>query len=337
MLWLDVSYLKQVSYKLRNFKEKQIGKLFNFSCPICGDSSKKATKARFYMFEHKNHLVGKCHNCQASISFGKLLKELDYNLYERYVYDRYKNGAKHQDTLKPGFEESLFKPKAKESTLEGLTPLTKLGDSHPAMKYIKSRNIPKDRYGDIYFVEKFFAWANKHTDKFKSYKVDHSRIVLPWMSVQGKMVAFDARSIDKVEPRYYHVVIDDTAPLFFGLNKIDFDKPIHVVEGSFDSMFVENCLAVGTAALYRYQSLDDVTYIPDKDVRNKEVMKVVKKMINMGLKVCMLPPDFPGKDLNEFIKTGRTVDELKTVIESNTYQGLMALNHFSFWKKCDLT
>jgi transcription elongation factor Elf1 len=339
MLWIDVTYLKQLTYVLRNFKEKQIGKLFVASCPLCGDSSKSKTKARLYFFEHKGHLTCKCHNCQASMSFGKFLKQVDFNLYEKYVYERFKTGAKHQDTIKVPEEdiEKLLKIEVKkpDQSLSGLTSVLRLSSTHPAREYLSSRKIPQERLKDIYYVEKFFEWAKQHTDKFSTYTTDHARIVIPWISRSGKMIAFDARAIDKkVQPRYYHLVLDDKEPLFFGLNRVDFDAPMYVVEGSFDSMFIDNCIAVGTSALYRYQSLDDVTYIPDRDVRNVEVMKGVKKMAKMGLKVCMLPPDFSGKDLNEFIVNGNSKEDLKKVIDSNTYSGLSALNHFLFWQKC---
>jgi hypothetical protein len=43
-LSIDTKYIRLLSTRLRNFKQKKEG-LYNFSCPICGDSKKNMTKA----------------------------------------------------------------------------------------------------------------------------------------------------------------------------------------------------------------------------------------------------------------------------------------------------
>lgn len=78
---------------------------------------------------------------------------------------------------------------------------------------------------------------------------------------------------------------------FYGLDKIDFSRPIYVVEGPIDSMFLDNCIATMDSALYRITTLlgdHDYIFIPDIQPRNKEIVKTIEQCIKVG-KVCLLP------------------------------------------------
>ena len=54
-IWIDVKYLNLVSSKLSFFKKKG-DNLWNFRCPVCGDSEKKKSKARGYVYKKGNDL-----------------------------------------------------------------------------------------------------------------------------------------------------------------------------------------------------------------------------------------------------------------------------------------
>jgi hypothetical protein len=53
----------------------------------------------------------------------------------------------------------------------------------------------------------------------------------------------------------------------------------------------------------------------------------------MGKKVCMLPNSLLGKDINEMVQNGLTVDDIHNIIKRNTYQGLEAQLKFTEWGK----
>jgi hypothetical protein len=56
-------------------------------------------------------------------------------------------------------------------------------------------------------------------------------------------------------------------------------------------------------------------------------------MIDLGLKVCLLPENLPGKDLNELVKdAGFTSDKLLDIIYKNTFSGIEARLKFNNWK-----
>ena len=62
---IDSKYIGLISSRLPKFKRVKPD-LFNFRCPICGDSQKHKNKARGYFYQYKTDTNFKCHNCGAS-------------------------------------------------------------------------------------------------------------------------------------------------------------------------------------------------------------------------------------------------------------------------------
>ena len=80
MDWLLHKYIGIVSTRLDKFKRKSPN-LYNFRCPICGDSEYNKNKARGYIFQQQGKLIYHCHNCGASMSVLKFIETIDLNLY----------------------------------------------------------------------------------------------------------------------------------------------------------------------------------------------------------------------------------------------------------------
>ncbi len=81
---VDSKYIGLVSSRLQKFKRVKAD-LYNFRCPICGDSQRNKNKARGYIYSVKNNTNFKCHNCGASLSFNNFLKEIDLTLHKQYT------------------------------------------------------------------------------------------------------------------------------------------------------------------------------------------------------------------------------------------------------------
>ena len=77
---IDTKYIGLVSSRLQKFKKVKPD-LYNFRCPICGDSQKNKSKARGYIYAIKNNANYKCHNCGASLSLNNFIKQLDTTLH----------------------------------------------------------------------------------------------------------------------------------------------------------------------------------------------------------------------------------------------------------------
>ena len=102
---IDSKYVRLLSSRLRNFKQKK-DYLWNFSCPICGDSQKNKSKSRGYVYRKKNDYFFMCHNCGASMSFYNFLDKVDADLLKQYALERYKDGDTGTHNYpKPTFDE----------------------------------------------------------------------------------------------------------------------------------------------------------------------------------------------------------------------------------------
>jgi predicted RNA-binding Zn-ribbon protein involved in translation (DUF1610 family) len=91
MDFVDVKYITILSPRLEKFKKIK-NNLYNFRCPLCGDSQKNKNKARGYLYQVKNNTNYKCHNCGVNISFNSFIKQTDSNLHKQYIFEKFKEG-----------------------------------------------------------------------------------------------------------------------------------------------------------------------------------------------------------------------------------------------------
>ena len=129
-------------------------------------------------------------------------------------------------------------------------------------------------------------------------------------------------------------MFDDTKQKVFGLDRINLQEHIYIVEGPIDSMFINNCLAAGGADLTLRVPSEQVTYIFDNEPRNKEIIKRMQKVIDDGYNVVIWPNDLQLKDVNDLIISGLTKSEVANIISTNTYSKLSALTQLNNYKKC---
>ena len=338
MLYIDAKYANMLSGRLRNFKQKN-EYLWNYSCPVCGDSSKNKLKARGYIYRAKADLFCKCHNCGHSTNIGNLIKYVDVNLYDQYVLERYKAGAtrynSHKDVAPMVVPE---KELLEDDILSPLKRLDKLPQDHPAVQYVLNRKIPMNKWNLLYFAPRFKAFTNSVTAKFQEPIVDeHPRMIIPYFTTAGKCFAFQGRAYGNEEPKYYTIKVDETEEKIYGLDRVDYGKRIFVVEGPIDSLFLPNAIAVSGASFDTptiRKLLANATIIMDNEPRNKDIVKQLDKYITLGYSVCMLPDTVTQKDINEMVlHGGMTPDEIVDLINTNTYTGMEAKLKFINWRK----
>lgn len=331
-LFIDKKFVNLVSRRLDRFKQKS-EYLWNFRCPLCGDSKKDKTKARGYIYRRKSDLFYTCHNC-VSMSFGNFLKEIDKNLYREYQMERYKNESSG-NTARPDFTWAKEKPVFDAKPIK-LPSIASLYNNHPAKDYLLKRKIPKDRLNDIYYAENFKEFVEEILPNYDKKLYDEPRIVFPFYDENKNLLGFQGRALGESKVKYITIKLNDDNPKVFGLDRLDKSKKVYVVEGIIDSLFLENGIALMDASLYKVrQILGDLDYvlIPDRDVRNRDVMRNVAKMIDMKYNVCLFPNTLSGKDINELIMTGTTPSEIQYIIYTHTFFDLRAKLEFAQWKR----
>ena len=147
-----------IAHRFERFKRKD-DYLFNFRCPICGDSSTNKTKARGYLYKKKNDMFYKCHNCGIGATLGNLIKYLDSKIYKDYIMERYSSGVKTVDP-KPEFHFNapVFR---KKGILKNLKSISDLPEKHPARTIIEKRKLPPKCLNDLYLCESFYKFWQK--------------------------------------------------------------------------------------------------------------------------------------------------------------------------------
>ena len=330
MSYIDTKYLNIISPYLQQFKKKG-DNLWNFRCPYCGDSQKSRTKARGFVFRKKNDLFFKCHNCGVGASLGNLVKTIDSKTYKDYIMERYKKGVETRSSPQPEFKFNapVFR---KKGILEGLQSIKNLPDDHPARQIVEKRKLPAESLSDLYLCESFFKFTNSIIKgKFPSLGGDHPRLIIPFRGEDGEVFAYQGRAFGNEQPKYITIKIDEDRDKIFGLDKVDKSKPILVVEGPLDSLFLDNCIAVAGADFSNIKG--DLTVIYDNEPRNKEINKQIEKTIDQGKSVCLWPDHMKEKDINDMIIAGYSKKEVQEIITNNTFSGASAKLRFAEWRR----
>ena len=329
-LYIDHKYTNLLSSRLSRFARKSRD-LYNFRCPICGDSQKNLYKARGYLFNKKNSLIFKCHNCGIGGSLKFLLDKLDPTLSRQYSFENYKEekGEPVQQEKVPIFRKPVF------SKIDA-PRLTDLEPDHPAVKFCDVRLLPKERYSDLYFANCFKSWVSKYdVDLAARLKENDPRIIIPFFSKDRKLIAAQGRSLENNTLRYFTIKIDKSATKIFGLDKIKEDELIYIVEGPFDSMFLPNSLAMAGSDLDDVSMFyaKNVVFVYDNEPRNKEIVFKIEKSIKKGFAVCIWPDTVKFKDINDMVIGEIEILEIIDIINMNTYRGLPARIKFNQWKR----
>lgn len=335
MSLIETKYISLVGPFLRGFKKKKDG-LFNFACPYCGDSQYRKTKLRGYFYIKRSDYFFKCHNCGVGRTLGNFLKDNNKQLYNNYILERYKEGLTGSGSNCPEpkinwtTNTSLSKI-ADNSFYKNLIPIKDLNTDTLAKQYIIRRQIPESFYDKIFFCEKFKSWTNTQKFTFENTDVEESRIIIPLEDTDG-IFGFQARSLNShSNVKYITVILDDSKPKVYGLNRVDTNKRVFITEGPFDSMFIENSIAMCGADI----SLDQLNlkwgvFVYDNEPRNKEICKRMQKAIEHGYSLVIWPDKIDEKDINDMVLAGI---KYKTIIEMNIFSGLQATLKFQTWKK----
>ena len=318
---IDSKFIGLVSSRLQKFKRVK-SNLYNFRCPICGDSKKNKSKTRGYLYAVKANTNFKCHNCGASMSFNNFLKEIDPVIHKQYSMEKFKSGHTGRNFV---IEEPVFKfeaPKFKKKI-----DLPKASQSPRSAGYLTARRLNPENF---YYAEHFKEFVNSIKHTFDDIRYEEERIIIP-LYYEKNLIGFQGRSINPNPIKYITVMINDDSPKIYGLDNIRKDDPVYVTEGPFDSTFIRNAIAMcGADADVSKWGISNPVWIYDNEPRNREIVRRIGDTISKGESVVIWPESIDDKDINDMVMSGLDV---QSVIESNTYSGLEAKLKFTTWKK----
>ena len=322
---IDSKYISLLSARLDKFKKVK-NDLYNFRCPICGDSQKHKNKARGYFYSIKNNTNYKCHNCGASLSFANFLKQLDPTLHKKFVMEKFKGGfagRKGASAIAAPKEVTEFE----SPTFNTPINLPFCRDNVHGRTYLESRKIDPNKF---YYADKFCEFTNSLKQTFGSNVREEPRIVIP-LFYKKELVGFQGRSLGPSSVKYITIMLYDDAPKIYGLDQVKGQTPVYITEGPFDSSFVTNSIAMcGADGDVGKWGISTPVWVYDNEPRNKEITTRISNTIDRGDSVVIFPNNVKEKDINDMVLAGHNIMPL---LESNTYQNLEAKVKFNTWKK----
>ena len=319
---VDSKFIGLISPKLQKFKKIKPN-LYNFRCPICGDSQKSKSKTRGYIYGIKQNTNFRCHNCGASMSLNNFLKKVDPFIQKQYAMEKFKDGFTGRNFV---VEEPEFKFIAPEFSPK--LDLPKASENDAARLYLEKRLIDPKIFN---YTPTFKKWVNTLVpNKFDSITYDEPRIIIP-LIYENQLIGFQGRALGPNSVKYITIMLDDDAPKIYGLDKINNEFPVFVTEGPFDSTFVSNSIAMcGADGDVRKWGIDDPVWVYDNEPRSNEIVKRISNTIDRGEKVVIWPNNINEKDINDMILARHDVMDM---LKSCTYSGLKAQLQFNTWKR----
>ena len=318
---VDSKFIGLVSSRLQKFKKIKTD-LYNFRCPICGDSQKNKSKTRGYLYSVKADVNFRCHNCGASMTLSNFLKTIDPVIHKQYVFERFKDGHTGRGTVvedpKFNFETPIFK-----KTID----LPRASEIPIAKKYLEKRKLDATKF---YFAEKFQQWVNSHKQTFDTIHRDESRIIIP-LYYKKDLVGVQGRSLGPNSVKYITTIFYDEAPKIYGLDDIRTRDSVYITEGPFDSTFLRNSIAMcGADGDVGKWGVSNPVWVYDNEPRSKEITTRISNTIAKGESVVIWPNQIKEKDINDMVLAGHDV---QSIVESNIYKGLEANLKFNTWKR----
>lgn len=322
-----------MSSSLRNFKKVREGR-YQFSCPICGDSSTNKKKARGYLLSKDNDYIYFCHNCLYSTSFYNFLKEYDDVLFQSYKHELFLSKNK-RETYKIRKQEVVKveekNEEVEEIKFDDLIKVSELPKEHKARLYLKERMVPDESLSSLYWTDNFpelieSLFPGKYENiwlkegivfKLKSGGITGRTIE----NLPSKLRFFKAfPDINEFKNNYFCHCLNKESQRF-------------VVEGVIDSLFFQNSIAILSSNLNSFDFPDSI-YFLDQERRSPYIGRSVSKCIESGKKVVLLPQEYENMDINDIVKREKfSYQELENFLLKYTYSKLKAKVKFAEWKK----
>ena len=294
------------------------------------------------MFQKGTNLFFNCHNCGVGTNLGNLIKQVDPSLHKEYVLERYKSGESGFSNFKsPSFDipAPRFDKVAKEKHFEHAEWVSKLPSGHFCLVYCTNRRFLSTMVDTLLFTPNYKKFCDALVPNHGKEITADARLVIPFYDKYNTLIGVSGRALENSDYKLRYVTLrtnESQDKLIYGMDKVNTNELVKIVEGPFDSMFLSNCVGSGDSALIQTAKLIDAenkVLIFDNEPRNKEIVKLMEDAIKLGYDIVIWPNTIEQKDINEMVMSGISPDEIERIISSNTFTGLRAQMKFVSWKK----
>ena len=239
---------------------------YNFVCPFCGDMN-RPNKKKAYVY--RDTWLFKCYKCGYCQHMMKYLKENDDAAYGRIVLFGF-DDSDREERMKP----TEPKKKSELPFMDG--EIISLLDHHPlaekAVEFCKKRMIRQEVYDQWFvcqegdqFLKKDILGAPILNDKgMPEGNEFKNRLIIPFYRYGGSWGQFDARALDPDNKLRYRN-FDGVKRQAYNIDFLDVTKPFYILEGTIDSTFIRNSIAIGGIAHFGEVIADNPQIAEHKD------------------------------------------------------------------------
>jgi len=311
----------------------------NFRCNVCGDGKKKSNKRGHLRIsrskkDYQEFWSYKCFNvgCRAeehAWPAENWLKFTSPYLYQNYVEEAF--GIKQPNIIQIKKKEKARKEceknrlenirkkelniRKEKNAIKYFLPITSKSVKHrelldKALNLCISRKIPEN------------VWTKWYVSTNGLYK---NRMIIPFYDNKGKIYYYQARDLVGNKPKYLNRIQNKDQALY-NIYNIDKDKPVVLLEGVIDCLFIPNSIAMlGLSFSPKVSDILnglDAHYLLDNDEAGKGKSK---GFLSKGKSVFLWNKYKYNdcKDINEIVvKHGVkefTYDDLKDCFSTNEY------------------
>ena len=297
--------------------------------PVCGDSQKDEHKARFWCYPSESGLRVHCFNCDYDKWLSEYLKENDESLYREYLLEKRKDQVLNKPKPVTEISEKINSVMPVIKQLNYCERLDRLPENHPIIKYANNRCIPKEKFKRLWFTNQWPSLVNSINEGTYKKESNEPRLVIPIFNEKGKIESFQGRALRSNAPqKYITIKAHDKATKIYGLDTVDGNKRVYVLEGPLDSLFLDNAIAItgGSLDLSIIPYKDNRVWIMDNEPRHPDTIKRMKRLIDAGESIVFWDKSpWKSKDINDMIiKDGAKASDIMCYINNNIESGLMA-------------
>lgn len=271
------------------------------------------------------------------------IRTVDQQLYNEFQLEKLQNKKTPDQIEYEDFINKMKKPVfMKFGPLKGLKKVSQLSPDHPVKKFVDSRKIPNPYHAKLFCCPNFKQYTNTLLpNKFDEDTIgnDETRLLIPFISADKNVHAYQGRAIGKSAVKYITIVLDETIPKVYGLDTVNFKNTVYVLEGPIDSMFINNSIAtaggdlVSAVGSFDSEAKSSMVVVYDNEPRSRETIKKLDKAIMQGYNVCIWPDNLEHKDINDMILAGMSSEFIEYIIRQNTYRDLAAKMALTKWSK----
>jgi hypothetical protein len=338
--YIVLKYLDRLN--LKRFKKTR--NHFYFKCPLvgCGDLQSHKSNGRAYILAvDSDYPKFYCHKCGTKLSFPQFIKTLNESMYYELLKEI--KDSNFNEVIKGGNKRSkkITLPIKKKIKIKKITdylhPVSDyMENSIPAL-YLSKRQIPKRHWKKIYyfsgdpyaFFKKIFK-SKKYIDK----SVNIEGLLYPFYNHENLLYGFAIRNLDSTSyQRFFNLTVDDITIEFLGINKVDFNKKVYILEGIYDKLsFSKDRQILAMLSLnLKFENipkninLRNIIYVFDNEYDNKNLYESALKVIDMGFGLMIWDVEMKEKDINDLKQKGWNDDDFISYFERNTYYGFNAI------------